>query len=324
MLFYPVKFAAIPKERIWGGNKLKALFKEKSEEPIGEYWVLSGHPNGTSIVVNGELKGKSLVDLTKQYPEVFLGNSPQDRFPLLIKFIEANDDLSVQVHPDDNYALKVEGDYGKTEAWYILGAKENGQVIFGHHFKNKEEYKSAIENKQIKDFLNYQKIEEDQLLYIPSGTIHALLSGTILIEVQQTSDITYRVYDWDRVDKNGKGRELHIEKAADVINYTDQTTQDETRHSIVATDSISHEQLVKSDYFVIEKIILENTAYQLQLGKEGNPDVLIIAEGEGTLIAGQEIETIALQAGDTLLVPTTIKNYEIQTKSKIKILRTYY
>ncbi|GIM47944.1 mannose-6-phosphate isomerase, class I [Collibacillus ludicampi] len=326
-MFYPVKFAPIAHQRIWGGHKLKSLFGETRKEPIGEYWVLSGHPHATSMVTNGHFAGKSLVELTKEYPQAYLGNSPQNRFPLLIKFLEAEDDLSVQVHPHDQYAQEVEGDFGKTEAWYILDCRGGGLINYGHSFQNREEFLSAVKQKRIKDYLRYIEIKKDQFVFIPSQTLHALLAGTTLIEIQQTSDVTYRVYDWDRVDAQGKGRELHIEKAADVMRYgQDQIFQDcSTMQRILQkTRKIFHEQLATCPYFVIEKISIEDSCYSMKIGKKGNPDILIVAEGEGVLKTDGEYESLSLKQGDTVLIPSTMDTYEIHAISKIRLLRTYY
>ncbi|GAX91752.1 type I phosphomannose isomerase catalytic subunit [Effusibacillus lacus] len=327
MFAYPVKFAPIAQARIWGGKKLKEWFSEKQEGPIGEYWVLSGHPKATSVVVNGPFAGNTLVQLTGEFPEAYLGKSPQDRFPLLIKFLEATDDLSVQIHPNDEYARQNEGDFGKTEAWYILDAKEDARIIYGHTFPSRDEYVLAVKEKRVPEFLRYKPIEKDQLIFVPSRTLHALLAGTILIEIQQTSDVTYRVYDWDRVDDQGRGRELHIEKAADVMIYGEPAGTDgvdTNRRTLFENGHVVHQHLVTCPYFVIEKLTIKVSAHQINLGKQGNPDIIIIANGEGVLDPVVDFEPIELKYGDTVLVPSTISEYQIRTTSKIELLRTYY
>jgi mannose-6-phosphate isomerase len=324
---YPVKFSPVAQERIWGGSKLKECFHVHCEPPIGEYWVLSGHPNGTSVVVNGELAGKTLTELIEEYPQAYLGHSPQKRFPLLIKFLEASDDLSVQIHPDDQYAQEKEGDYGKTEAWYILDCQEDTKINYGHSFTSRDEYLAAVKEKRVADFLCYQEIEKDQLVSVPSQTLHALLAGTILIEIQQTSDVTYRVYDWDRVDAEGNSRELHIDKAADVMTYDNiQSSEgvDTKRRMLVETDTVQHEHFVTCPYFVIEKVTVKEESYRIQPGREGNPDILIVAEGEGVLHSGDGFEPLKLRQGDTILIPSSIQEYEVRALNKITLLRTYY
>lgn len=322
---YPVKFIPIPKERIWGGDRLKSWFNVEHKASIGEYWVLSGHPDGLSIVKNGPLKGVSLVSLVEKFPEEYLGDSPQDRFPLLIKFIEAKDDLSVQIHPDDEYALNVEGDFGKTEAWYFLDTKKDSKIVYGHLFKSKEEYKKAIKNQKVKDYLRYQDVDKGQLVYVPSRTLHALLAGTVVIEIQQTSDITYRVYDWDRIDKNGKRRELHIDKAADVMVYGDTSNYKDCStncFTLFETNDISHKHLLTCDYFSIEKLSINKSCYLVDSNK-ANPDVLVIIDGKGSLEC-KGSSTIKLSRGECILIPSSIKNYQIKTDKFIKILRSYY
>lgn len=327
MDLYPLKLQAIPKERIWGGDQLKNQFKEKSNQTIGEYWVLSEHPNGVSKVVNGKFAGKTLVELTNNYPEAYLGESPQDRFPLLIKFIDAKQDLSVQIHPDDAYSQRVEGDYGKTEAWYILDCKQGSSVIYGHDFKDPSDYKNAVDQKKVKEFLKYEPIKPEDLVFVPSRTLHALLGGTTLIEIQQTSDVTYRVYDWDRVDEQGNERELHIDKSADVMSYGESMSlrdMEKEKRTIAKTENVHHDHLLTCPYFVIETLMIESGSYKLDLGKSTNPDILIVAEGEGELQYEGGKEHITLGFGDTVLIPSTIKDYEIGTKGKLKLIRTYY
>ncbi|AMA73287.1 MULTISPECIES: type I phosphomannose isomerase catalytic subunit [Aneurinibacillus] len=328
MKAYPVKFFPIPQERIWGGNQLKEWFDVRTSKPIGEYWVLSSHPNAMSVVMNGPLSGKTLVQLTEEFPQDYLGHSPQDRFPLLIKFIEAREDLSVQIHPNDCYAKEVESDFGKTEAWYILEHKPNAKIVYGHTFKNKEEYLRAIAEKQVPYFLQTKEITKDELIFVPAQTLHALLSGTILIEIQQTSDITYRVYDWERVDKNGKSRELHIDKAADVMIYDNSnplaTQSNQERFFISKTSTMKHEHLLTCPYFSIEKLLIKNGGCDLSLGKKGNPDILIVAEGSGVLETDTNSENLELRRGDTILIPSTCNGYHIHTKEQLSLLRTFY
>jgi mannose-6-phosphate isomerase len=331
---YPVKFAPIAMERIWGGSVLKSWFGEKSEAPIGEYWVLSGHPNGTSVVTNGPLAGKTLVELTEQYSEEFLGQSPQNRFPLLIKFLEASTDLSVQIHPDDEYAKRHEGDFGKTEAWYVLKCAEDGKVNYGHRFANREEYLQAVKEGRVRDYLEYLPIRPGQVVYVPSRTLHALLGGTMVIEVQQTSDVTYRVYDWDRVGKDGRPRELHVEKAADVMIYRESDDGEELRRQaehvrkaterrvVAEADGWTHERLVECPYFTLEKVDLKQGTVPLQAGHPGNPDILICAGGKGRLRWPEG--DLELRQGDTLLIPASLREYQLDSENGLTLLRTYY
>lgn len=329
MSIHPVKFTPIPQMRIWGGESLKKRFGVNEEVPIGEYWVLSAYPSAPSIVSNGAMKGKSILALTEEYPEEFLGSSPQPRFPLLIKFLDVEDDLSIQVHPDNDYALREEKDYGKTEAWYFLHAKEGAKIILGDTFPNREEYLKAVEEGRIRDYLKYKDVKAGDVVYVPAGTLHALLAGIQLIEVQQTSDVTYRVYDWDRVDREGKKRELHVDKAADVMTYGKKIGHEDadlTRRVIREEEGFLHEHLVTSPYFVMEKITLRGKKVRLSGGKEGNPDILIISSGEGRLSWTEEEAPISLHFGDTLLIPSSIsqEGYDLETSGTLEILRTFY
>lgn len=332
MSFYPLKFTPIVQERIWGGSRLKSLFHVETKKAIGEYWVLSGHPSAKSIISNGAFAGKSLNDMIAEHPEVYLGSSKQDRFPLLIKFLEAEDDLSVQIHPNDEYGLKHEGDYGKTEAWYILDSKSGGEIIYGDTFTSKEQYLEAVKEHNIKPFLERLPVAADDFVHVPSQTMHALLAGTTLIEIQQTSDVTYRVYDWDRLDNTGKSRELHIEKAAEVMLYgqpnTVQDSQtDKKRYAIASTANVLHEHMVTCPYFTIEKITLTGGSFSGHLGKSGNPDILVVASGNGTLNwteANGEGVSLPIQNGDAVLIPATITNYTLTTDEKLNVLKTFY
>ena len=217
----PIFFKPIYKNVIWGGKRIAEVFNRKcADDDIGEAWELSAHKNGLSIISNGEFKDESLLDLfnDKEKRLAIFGKhcSNLERFPILIKFIDANKNLSIQVHPDDNYARKYENDSGKSEVWYVMDCNDGAKLVYG--FKDdviEENLREAINN--IEENVNYVDIHKGDFISIPSGTVHAIMEGTLICEIQQSSDITYRVYDWNRVDKNGKPRELHREKALDVI-----------------------------------------------------------------------------------------------------------
>ncbi|MDQ0338672.1 mannose-6-phosphate isomerase [Caldalkalibacillus uzonensis] len=325
MKIYPVKFKPIPQERIWGGHQLKEWFGVKDKHPIGEYWVLSGHPHGLSVVSDGPLVGKTLQELIDMAPEAYLGQSPQPRFPLLIKFLEATSDLSVQIHPDDTYAQRVEGDYGKTEAWYILHTKPDGKVIYGHTFPDREAYFQAIREQQVHKYLNYKPIKKGDVVFVPSRTLHALLGGTIVLEIQQTSDITYRVYDWDRVDEQGRGRTLHVDKAADVMQYGQDVHRESGQveiKTVFVDERITHHRLVSCSYFTMEKIELTAGEYTLTTGKTSNPDILIVVDGEGNLETGDM--TMPLKRTDTVLVPAQLSAYRLKTTKRFTLIRAFY
>jgi mannose-6-phosphate isomerase class I len=203
-------------EKIWGGNRLRTYFNYPIEsESIGECWTVSAHPNGDCKIMNGEHKGKTLSWMWENKREIF-GNVEGYRFPLLTKIIDARDDLSVQVHPDDQYAHEYEnGEFGKTECWYIIECDEGAELILGHHAQNKREMEAMITQGNWEELLRKVPIKPGDFFYIPAGTIHAIGKGTLLLEIQQSCDITYRVHDYGRLE-NGRPRELHIHKGMNV------------------------------------------------------------------------------------------------------------
>jgi mannose-6-phosphate isomerase len=220
---YPLTFEPIYKEKIWGGRKLAELFdRDLPEGQIGESWDVAAHPNGMSVVDQGELEGRTLQELIEMYGSE-LGVS-EEKFPLLLKFIDAADDLSVQVHPDDDYAAAHEGDeLGKTEMWYIVHSEPGGRIIWGtKEGVTRDDFARALQTggQAVLDCLNQVEVKAGDIFPISAGLIHALGKGVVVAEIQQNSDTTYRVYDWDRVDETGKGRELHIDKALDVTDFS--------------------------------------------------------------------------------------------------------
>ncbi|WP_206832243.1 type I phosphomannose isomerase catalytic subunit [Alicyclobacillus fructus] len=323
---WPVKFKPVAMERIWGGDELKSMFGVTTDRPIGEYWVISAHPNGMSVVDGGPLAGKSLQELVETYPDAYLGkHSPQPRFPLLVKFIEAHDDLSVQVHPDDAYAEAHEGDAGKTEAWYVLDAPEDGRVILGHSFPDRDTYLRAVREGRVREYLTYRPIRKGDLVFVPSRTLHALLRGTKVLEIQQTSDVTYRVYDWDRVDSNGKPRELHIEKAADVIAYG---TEPPVPEPVTMADEPGFQwrRLVSCPYFTIDLVRVNERSAEMEVGVRGNPDCAIVVAGAGQLrcVAEGEEVRLSVKAGDALVIPADVPRYAWETDGELTVVRAFY
>ena len=226
MNFYPLKFQPILKERLWGGTKLKDVLGKPIENDItGESWELSTVSGDISVVSNGELSGKSLQELIEEFPEQVLGKSVFERFgtdfPILIKFIDAKKDLSIQLHPNDDLAKERHNSFGKTEMWYVMDADNDAELIVGFNKDvSKEEYANSLENDTLLELLNYEKVNEGDTFFINTGKIHAIGAGVLLAEIQQTSDITYRVFDFNRKDKNGNLRELHTDLALDAIDYS--------------------------------------------------------------------------------------------------------
>ncbi|SNR76376.1 mannose-6-phosphate isomerase, type 1 [Maribacter sedimenticola] len=225
MNIYPLKFKPILKERLWGGTKLKEVLGKPIESDItGESWELSTVKGDVSVIANGELQGTSLQELIETHAEALLGKNVVDRFgtefPILIKFIDAKQDLSIQLHPNDELAKERHNSFGKTEMWYIMDADPNAELIVGFNRNvSKKEYAESIENDTLLDLLNYEQVKEGDTFFINTGKIHAIGAGVMLAEIQQTSDVTYRVFDFNRKDKEGNLRELHTELALDAVDY---------------------------------------------------------------------------------------------------------
>lgn len=306
---YPIVFDPILKERIWGGTKLKTIFnKNISSDTTGESWELSTVKGDISLVANGECKGKSLDDLISEFPEEILGAKIHKQFgtefPLLFKFIDAKEDLSIQVHPNDELAKKRHNSFGKTEMWYIMQADEGAKIIVG--FKensSKEAYVENLENKTLLSILKEVEVKKGDVFFLETGTIHAIGAGIVIAEIQQTSDITYRVYDWDRVDAAGKSRELHIDLALDAINYTaieteKQYSKEENKSNLV----------VECPYFITNYLPLNgefsvektNDSFTVYMCIEGNFEV----ESNGT--------KWPYKKGDTILIPAALRDFKLE------------
>lgn len=235
-------------DKIWGGTKLREVFGyDIPTETTGEYWAISAHPNGVSVIKNGIYEGEGLDQLYREHKELF-GHPKSEVFPLLIKILDANDWLSVQVHPDDAFALAHEGELGKTECWYIIAADEGAEIIYGHNAKSKEELRQWIEEGRWDDLLTKIPVKAGDFFYVPSGTMHAIGKGILILETQQSSDTTYRVYDFNRRDAQGNLRKLHIDKSIDVL------TIGKPANSTPATMAVDHLEstlLVSNKFFSV-------------------------------------------------------------------------
>lgn len=279
-------------EKIWGGTSLRDFFGYNLESnKTGECWAISAHPNGDCVITSTEYAGKTLSWLWQNHREIF-GEKEGDRFPLLTKIIDAKDDLSVQVHPCDDYAYANEnGEFGKTECWYILHCEPGAELVLGHNAKSKTQLKDMIEKGLWTDLLRKVSIKPGDFFYIPAGTIHAIGKGTMILETQQSSDLTYRVYDYDRLE-NGKPRQLHIEKTIDVTQAPHKDYQGQTME--VPLENGTKRIFIESDYFTVYKVSLK--------GKELLPNcdnfkIVSVIEGEGT------IDGTAIVKGDHFIIP---------------------
>ncbi len=322
---YPMKFRPILKDKIWGGSKMKTFFnKEYAPLPnAGESWELSGVEGDISIVANGYLAGNSLQELAEVYMGDLVGDKIFDRFgeefPLLIKFIDACDDLSIQVHPNDELSKERHNAYGKTEMWYVIEADKGGKLISGFNKKlDKETYLKHLEDNTLEDILNSEEVKAGDVFFIPAGRVHAIGKGLLLAEIQQTSDITYRIYDYNRKDAEGNTRELHTELALDAIDFT---YHENYKTTYEATKNESSE-LVDCKYF---------TTNLLKLDKSVEKDyhdldsfiIYISLEGSYTIeySNGRELK---VDKGDTVLIPASLEYFRLSPRSnEVKLLEVY-
>lgn len=310
------------KERVWGGQGIRDFFnKEIPYTNTGESWEISCHQNGNSIIRNGELKGKYLFDAIKLYPIEILGNklNKNDKFPLLLKIIDAKEQLSVQVHPDDLYANKNEnGELGKNEAWYILDSKEDSKLILGlKDNTTKEDFINACKENRIETVLNEIKVKKGDVINIPAGLIHAIGSGILLFEIQQNSDTTYRVYDWDRMDLDGNKRELHIEKSLEVIDFEGKHLKEKVEGIKIKSKGYAITHYIANNYFILDKINVE-TSFKRNKNKDIF-ELFMCIEGEARIDC--KTNSIKVVAGDSFMIPACITEYTIT--GECELLRAY-
>ncbi|TYR81357.1 mannose-6-phosphate isomerase, class I [Priestia megaterium] len=300
----PLFFEPVFKERIWGGTELTSFGYDIPSDKTGECWAFAAHSNGQSIVKNGELKGLALGELWESHRSLF-GNVEGDRFPLLTKILDANQDLSVQVHPNDEYAYLHENkELGKTECWYVIDCKESAEIIYGHNAKTKEELAEMIEQDKWDELLQRIKVKPGDFFFVPSGTIHAIGAGVTILETQQNSDTTYRVYDYNRKDADGKLRELHLEKSIEVTKVPSVHATTNTQHWKV--DDLKVARFIECHYFTVEKWDINGTARL----KQEKPFILVsVIKGNGKLI--HEGNSYCFKKGDHFLLPADFGEYDV-------------
>ena len=300
----PLFLQSVMHEKIWGGTKLRDEFGyEIPSDKVGEYWAISAHPNGVSTVKNGRFAGQKLDTLYAEHRELF-GDRSEPVFPLLTKSLDANDWLSVQVHPDDAYGLKHEGELGKTECWYIIAADEGAEIIYGHNAKSKEELREQIESKNWDQLLTKVKVKAGDFFYVPSGTMHAIGSGILILETQQSSDTTYRVYDFDRKDDAGNLRELHLEKSIDVLNIGEPAN---SRPVNLQVDNLSSTLLVANDFFAVYKWELTG---QADFTKTADYTLNSVLNGQGQLTVDGQVYPI--HKGDHFILPSDVASWKLE------------
>ena len=313
MSLYPLKFNPIVKDRLWGGDKLKRLFNKPSKTTTtGESWEISAVEGDVSIVSNGSLKGTSLQELINDYGNELLGQSVVERFgndfPILIKFIDAKKDLSIQLHPNDQLAKERHNSFGKTEMWYIMDADPGANLIVGfNNDVDKETYKESIKNNTLLDLLNYEEVKEGDTFFINTGKIHAIGAGVLLAEIQQTSDITYRVYDFNRKDRDGNLRELHTDLAIDAIDYSKKDDFKVVYHSNKNTTN----SMVDCPYFKTNILDLNKNFHQDIASIDS---FIIYMCVKGTASIENEFGSVSIEKGETVLINASSKNLKINTE----------
>ncbi|WP_166241154.1 mannose-6-phosphate isomerase, class I [Paenibacillus turpanensis] len=300
----PLFLDPVFKERIWGGTKLRDSFGfDIPSNTTGEAWTVSAHENGQSIVRNGQYKGQKLGDLWNKHPEIF--GEQGSEFPLLIKILDASKDLSIQVHPSDDYARVYEnGGLGKTECWYILECDPDAEIVFGHHAETKEQLKKLIQSGDWESLLTRVKVSKGDFFYVPSGTLHALGKGIVVLETQQSSDITYRVYDYDRRDDQGNLRELHLSKAIDVLNVPNKIQTNS--FTFETMEFIKKTTFISNSYFTVQKLDISGTAEF-----EHSISFIIYSVIEGNGVLEFDKSQYPLVKGDTFIIPVNQCGYKI-------------
>ena len=321
---YPLTFTPVLKDYIWGGRNLEKLGRELPDGIIAESWEIAGHDDGTSIVNNGRFAGKLLTEVHQELGLDLIGTNcqwAQDRgkFPLLIKILDANRQLSVQVHPKDDYALEHEGnELGKTEMWVVMDAKPGAKLQIGvKEGTTPELFRKGIETGNLEPYLHYIPVQAGDHVCVPAGTLHAIMDGIMIAEIQQNSNTTYRVYDWNRVGADGNPRPLHVDKALDVIDF------DKTEPSICPPSPIAEEGgvtrslLCQNEYFVTERVAIE--AGSTFHGECSGRSLEIWGGLEGAV----KVNDVELTAVQFTLLPAALGNFEITAQSKATLLRTY-
>ncbi|WP_099290015.1 type I phosphomannose isomerase catalytic subunit [Butyricimonas sp. Marseille-P3923] len=320
-MLYPLKFHPILKKKIWGGERL-SYKSEQHEESIGESWEISAVEDNISVVSNGILADNDLQELIEVYMGDLVGDRVYEKFgvefPLLIKYIDANDDLSIQVHPDDETAKERHNAYGKTEMWYIADAEKDASLIMGFNKEtDKAEYLQALHSNKLMDILNTEKVKKGDSFFIPAGLVHAIGKGCYIAEIQQTSDITYRIYDYNRKDAEGHTRELHTDLATDVIDY-----HYYPKHKVDYTPHDNKSvQLVKCPYFTTNLLVFDRDIEKEYVHLDSFVIYMCI-QGKFTISTG-ECDPVMVNKGETVLVPACFKNVTLYPDEVSRVLEIY-
>lgn len=320
---YPLKFIPIYKERLWGGNKINTVLgKDYSPlERCGESWEISTVNENISVVANGEHTGKLLTDLINEYKDKLIGSKVYNKFgnglPLLVKFIDANDDLSVQVHPDDKLAQSRHQSYGKTEMWYIIQADEGANISVGFNQKvDRELYLEKLGANALSDILNYEQPKPGDVYFIPAGRIHYIGKGVLLAEIQQPSDITYRIYDFDRIDSNGQKRELHTELAIDALDFNVYQEYGTSYQPVLNKET----PIIECEFFTTNILTISGTKI-LDYTDVDSFVIHICVSGSYTIEVDDMLYSIKF--GECILLPAVLKNVIVHSNDECKVLVTY-
>lgn len=303
ILFLEGKFS----EKIWGGSRLKTEYAYPiPSDKTGEYWAISGMEDASSVVINGDFKGESLRDIYRNHKDLF-ANSKEENFPLLVKIIDAADDLSIQVHPDDEMAARLENSKGKTECWYILN-EEDASIVFGLKVKSKEEAIKLIDERKWTDLLREVPTQKGDFFFVRAGTVHAIKKDSLILEIQQASDITYRLYDYDRKDADGNLRQLHLEKSKEAIKII----KEEGQIQKISQQGYEERILTENEYFEVREFKFKSEG----VFKRAKPYLLeSVIEGAGEIEIDGEV--YSLKKGDFFIITNFAKDYKITGKLTI-------
>lgn len=327
MNLYPLKFTPIYKDRIWGGDRLKTVFCRKdipdNIKKCGESWEISAIEGDISIVSNGFLEGNSIQELIEIYMDELVGNKVYAKFgmefPLLFKFLDTSDKLSIQVHPNDVVARERHHAWGKSELWYIVDCKKDAELIVGFNRDiSRDEYLEHLNHGELTSILNWEPAKVDDVFYIPAGRLHAILDGFLVAEIQQTSDITYRIFDWDRVDAAGKSRELHTELAIDVLDYSaPKDLAYKTEYDITKPET----EIEKTPFFTLNRIDLDRNSVEKDIYDLDSFVVYMCIGGEATI--EYDDTSLPIIKGETVMIPASLQEFKISSKTKAQLLEVY-
>jgi len=327
MIHEPFFLKPSGKDYLWGGTRLKDDFsKETDLDILAETWECSTHPDGHSIVSSGPFEGRALIDVLDDYPD-FIGTHPnmKEGLPILVKFIDAKNDLSVQVHPDDDYArINENGQSGKSEMWYVVEAAKDAHLIYGFRTDiDKKTVEKALKEERLEHYLQKIPVKKGDVFFVPAGQVHAICAGCLIAEIQESSNLTYRLYDYNRIDKNGNRRELHIDKALDVMNLKGSSKPEQPMRVFRFREGVMIEKLYQCKYFTVEKVILDTQRCRkhAQFKTRANSfRVLLCIEGCGTLMWDDEEgneKRMDFFRGDCIFVPADSVNYRAHGKAEV-------